>query len=296
MYAPSSPDAPPQRAAQLALACLDLTSLNGADTEADIARLCERARGPHGAPAAVCVWPRLAAFARREAPPAVAVAAVANFPDGSLDVARVVREVGQIVQAGAQEVDVVLPWRALLAGDEAGCARVLDAARRACEGLRLKVILESGELADPVRIQRAGELALAAGADFLKTSTGKTRQGASPEAARTMLALIARQARAAAAQAAGGAAGLRVGFKASGGVRTVADAALYMGLVAQALGEQAVGPQRFRIGASGLLDDIETVLGWPAGQAYPQPQAGPGATAGTSAGTAAGTAADSSPY
>jgi deoxyribose-phosphate aldolase len=252
-------DAAPRRAAQLALACLDLTSLNDADTEADIARLCERAGGPLGAPAAVCVWPRLAAFARREAPAGVAVAAVANFPDGSLDVARAVREVGEIVQAGAQEVDVVLPWHALRGGDEAGCAAVIEAARRACPGLLLKVILESGELADAARVRRAGELALQAGADFLKTSTGKTRHGASPEATRTMLALLAGHERDT---------GRLGGFKASGGVRTVADASLFMGLVAQALGESALTPARFRIGASGLLDDIQAVLAWPAGLPY----------------------------
>lgn len=262
-----NPDAAPRRAAQLALACLDLTSLNDADTEADITHLCVRAHGPYGTPAAVCVWPRLAALARREAPATVAVAAVANFPDGSLDVARVAREVGQIVQAGAQEVDVVLPWRALQAGDERGCAAVLEAARRACPGLALKVILESGELQASALVQRAGELALQAGADFLKTSTGKTRHGATPEAARTMLALLAGQARRS---------GRLGGFKASGGVRTVAGAALYMDLVAQALGEAAVAPGHFRIGASSLLDDIEAVLAWPAELPYPRAGAHPG--------------------
>lgn len=259
----------PRKAARLALACLDLTSLNDADTEADITRLCVRAHGPHGTPAAVCVWPRLAALARREAPAAVAVAAVANFPDGSLDVARVGREVGQIVQAGAQEVDVVLPWRALLAGEERGCAAVLEAARRACPGLTLKVILESGELQEPSLVQRAGELALQAGADFLKTSTGKTRHGATPEAARTMLALLAGQARST---------GRLGGFKASGGVRTVSGAALYMDLVAQTLGEAAVAPAHFRIGASSLLDDIEAVLAWPAELPYPRASAAEGAS------------------
>jgi deoxyribose-phosphate aldolase len=250
----SAPEMPAATVARTALACLDLTSLNDADTEADIARLCARARGRFGTPAAVCVWPRLATLARREAPPEVAVAAVANFPDGSLDVARTVREVGEIVQAGAQEVDVVLPWRALSQGDERGCAAVLEAARRTSAGLVLKVILESGELAAPALVRRAGELALDAGADFLKTSTGKTRQGASPQAARTMLELIAER---------GGKRGGTAGFKASGGVRTVADAALYIGLVASLLGPEAVSPRRLRIGASSLLDDIEAVLAWP---------------------------------
>src|SRR3982751_583046 len=98
-----------QATARLALACLDLTSLNDADTEADVAKLCERAQGPHGPVAAVCVWPRFAAFARARLPAHIAVAAVANFPDGSADIERALRDTGEIVQSGAQEVDVALP-------------------------------------------------------------------------------------------------------------------------------------------------------------------------------------------
>jgi deoxyribose-phosphate aldolase len=240
-----------QSHARTALACLDLTSLNDADAEADVARLCERAQGPQGEVAAVCVWPRLAAFARARLPASIAVAAVANFPEGSTDTARAVRDVAAIVQAGAQEVDVVLPWRALQAGDEHACGELLLAVRRACEGHVLKVIVESGELQDPRLIRRAAELALAAGADFLKTSTGRTRVSATAEAANVMLGAIAADATAR----------TRVGFKASGGIRTVADAALYIGLTATLLGIDAVHPSRFRIGASALLNDIEAVLG-----------------------------------
>jgi deoxyribose-phosphate aldolase len=240
-----------QSHARTALACLDLTSLGDADTEADIARLCERAQGPHGPVAAVCVWPRLAAFARARLPASIGVAAVANFPEGGVDVERALRDTAAIVMAGAQEVDVVLPWRALQAGDEAACGALLAAVRRASDGLVLKVILESGELQDPRLIRRAAEVALAAGADFLKTSTGKTHISATVEAANVMLGAIAADA----------AARNRVGFKASGGIRTVADAALYIGLTATLLGRDAVHPSRFRIGASALLNDIEAVLG-----------------------------------
>ncbi len=244
-------DRTPPQVARLALACLDLTSLNEVDTEADIAVLCERAAGPHGRVAAVCVWPRLAAFARTHLPPDIGVAAVANFPAGGSDIGLAVRDTGRIVQAGAQEVDVVLPWRALAAGDERVCTDLLAAVRRACEGLVLKVILESGDLQHPALIRRASEIALAEGADFLKTSTGKTTTGATPLAAQVMLDSIAADATARA----------RAGFKASGGVRTVADAARYIGLVADTLGSDAVSPMRFRIGASSLLGDIEAVLG-----------------------------------
>jgi deoxyribose-phosphate aldolase len=139
----------------------------------------------------------------------------------------------------------VLPWRDLDAAPA-----LLAAVRRACPGLRLKVILETGELADPVAIRQACRIALEAGADFLKTSTGKVRVNATPEAARLLLQAIADDP----------AARHRVGFKPAGGIRTVADAARYMALVTEILGADAVNPQRFRIGASGLLDDINAVL------------------------------------
>jgi deoxyribose-phosphate aldolase len=117
--------------------------------------------------------------------------------------------------------------------------------------LTLKVILETGELRDAALIGRACALALDAGADFLKTSTGKTPVSATPDAARVLLGAIATDAAACG----------HVGFKPSGGIRTVADAALYIALTRDALGAEAVTPQRFRIGASGLLNDIEAVLG-----------------------------------
>lgn len=240
-----------QASARLALACLDLTRLNDADTEADVVELCARAHGPHGPVAAVCVWPRFAARARRELPAGIAVAAVANFPDGGADIPRAVRDARAIVDAGAQEVDVVLPFVRLMQGDERRVVDLLDAVRAACPGLVLKVILETGVLADDARIARASQLSLEAGADFLKTSTGKTAVSATPRAARVMLATIAADPHAAG----------RVGFKASGGIRTVADAALYLALCEQALGRDALRAGRFRIGASSLLDDIEAVLG-----------------------------------
>jgi deoxyribose-phosphate aldolase len=229
-------------AARIALACLDLTSLNDGDTAADIDKLCARAAGPHGATAAVCVWPRFAAQARAKLPRGVRVAAVANFPDGSSDIERAVRDTRQIVDAGGDEVDVVIPYRELDAGPA-----LLTAVRRAAGSLTLKVIVESGELVDEAPIRRACAIALDAGADFLKTSTGKTTTSATPAAARLLLAAIRDGGHA------------NVGFKPAGGIRTVADAAAYIALTNEYLG--AVTPQRFRIGASGLLNDIEAVLG-----------------------------------
>jgi deoxyribose-phosphate aldolase len=236
-------------AARTALACLDLTSLNDGDTAADIDALCRRAQTAHGPVAAVCVWPRFVAQARAALPASIKVAAVANFPDGALDVARALADVAEIAQAGGDEVDVVLPYRALLADQSTEVAEFLSEVRFASRPLTLKVIIESGELASPERIAQATRLALAAGADFVKTSTGKTKTGATPEAAAVMLKEI---------QASGLPA---AGFKASGGVRSVMDAAGYITQAEATLGAAALNPQRLRFGASGLLTDIEAVLG-----------------------------------
>lgn len=235
-------------AARTALACLDLTSLNDADTAADVAALCQRAQTANGPVAAVCVWPRFVAQARAALPPTIKVAAVANFPEGSLDVQRALTDVAEIAQAGGDEVDVVLPYRALLAGKSTEVAEFLSEIRFASRPLTLKVIIESGELGSTERIAQATRMALAAGADFVKTSTGKSKVGATPAAAATMLKEIA-------------ASGLpAAGFKASGGVRSVVDAAGYIAQTGVALGAEALNPQRLRFGASGLLTDIESVL------------------------------------
>lgn len=258
MNTPAALDA----AARTALHCLDLTRLDDADTEADIERLCQRAQTAFGGVAAVCVWPRLAACARARLPASIRVAAVANFPGGGSEITAVLAEVRTIVAAGAQEVDLVLPWRALQAGDDATPSRLLRAVRAACGDLTLKVILESGELRDAALIERAARLALDAGADFLKTSTGKTPLGATVDAARCMLRAIAAQPRSR----------QRAGLKISGGLRRVAELPPYFNLVREILGPDALSPQRFRIGASSLLDDIEALLGGAA--ATPAPHGG----------------------
>ena len=238
--------------ARLALQCLDLTSLNDADTPADIAALCQRAQTRFGPVAAVCVWPRFVAQARSLLPASIHVAAVANFPAGALDVALALSDVKAIKDAGGDEVDVVLPYRALMNGQTAECADFLQQVREASRPLALKVIIESGVLASPALIAQATQLALAAGADFVKTSTGKTPVSATPEAATEILREIATSGSPAA------------GFKASGGIRSVPDAKLYLDMAAAALGADALTAKRFRFGASGLLNDIEAVL---AGQA-----------------------------
>lgn len=245
----SPPSGSAADAARIALACLDLTSLNDDDTPATIEALCRKALAAPGPVAALCVWPRFVAQARAALPPAIRVAAVANFPDGSLDVARAVADTEAILAAGGNEVDLVLPYAALRAGQHDEAAKLVAAVRAACAGQTLKLIIESGELADPTLIAQASQIGLDAGVDFLKTSTGKSPVSATPEAARVMLEAIAKHER-----------GAQVGFKASGGIRKVADAATYIALVQEILGHGAVTPQRLRFGASGLLGDIESVL------------------------------------
>lgn len=237
-----------QQAARQALACLDLTSLNDGDTAADIDALCRRAQTAHGNVAAVCVWPRFVAQARAALPTSIKVAAVADFPDGALDLPRALADIEAIVAAGGDEVDVVLPYRALMAGQRSEVIEFLGEVRHASRPLTLKVIIESGELVTQDLIAEATRLSLMAGADFVKTSTGKSPVSATLPAAAVMLAEIH-------------ASGLaNAGFKASGGIRTVADAAAYLQLAADVLGAAAVTPARLRFGASGLLNDIEAVL------------------------------------
>lgn len=226
--------------ARRALALLDLTDLSDNADEAGLAALCARAVGAQGPVAAICIWPRFVAQARTmlgRAP--VKIATVVNFPQGEATGAEVLAETQGAVAAGADEVDLVLPWRAFLAGDAAGAAAMVRAVREPCEGRTLKVILETGEYPDLDRVRAASELAIAAGADFIKTSTGKTTHSASLPAARTMLEVIAASGRA-------------VGLKPSGGIRTLADAAGFLELADAIMGPQWATPETFRFGASGL--------------------------------------------
>jgi len=237
--------------AQRALGALDLTSLGEDDTPAHIESLCAAAAGPGGLPASVCVYPEHIATARRALEAAgaqtVKVATVVNFPDGGDDPDRAARETRRAVAAGADEVDMVLPWRALVAGHAEAAARVVAACRTASAGRVLKVILESGSLAEPTLVRAASDLALEGGADFIKTSTGKVPVGATPAAARVMLESIRDH-------------GGRAGLKVSGGVRTLGDAAAYLQLADATMGPGWASPAHFRIGASGLLGDIRAAL------------------------------------
>lgn len=241
--------------ARRALALLDLTELGDSATDDDVERLCERAHGPHGSVAAVCVWPRHVALAvERLWGTNVRVATVVNFPTGDEPVAEVVAMTEQALADGADEIDLVLPYRAVLAGDTATAAAMIDAVRAVVppDSHRLKVILETGELREPGLVRSAAELAVAHGADFVKTSTGKTPGNATPEAARVMLEVI---------RAERDRGGRSISLKPSGGIRTLDDARTYLALADEVMGAAWATPETFRFGASGLLGALEGVLG-----------------------------------
>jgi deoxyribose-phosphate aldolase len=222
------------------LGLIDLTRLERPDEPGPIDALAAKAATPAGRVAALCVYPEWVARVRDAGVP---VAAVANFPAGRDDPAPAAREAAEAVAAGAAEIDVVVPWRAFLAGDETAIWRTLAAVRAEVgAGVRVKAILETGSLDDAEAIRAAGSQALAAGADFLKTSTGKVGPGASPYAVQALLEVVLAVGRG--------------GVKASGGIRTVAQAAEYLALADSMMGPGWVAPDRFRFGASGLADDV----------------------------------------
>ena len=231
------------------LSLLDLTSLGESDTPATIEALCQSALTAPCLPAAVCVYPEHVTSARRYLhDSAVKVATVVNFPDGGSDPLRVERETRRALAAGADEIDLVLPYRALLDGD-AACARtVVRACRAVCsDGVVLKLILETGVLATPKLIREACAIGLEEGVDFLKTSTGKVPVNATPEAAALILDAIAAD-------------GGRCGFKAAGGIRTLNDAVIYLRLAEARLGVDWCNAKHFRIGASALFGTLSMLV------------------------------------
>lgn len=249
--------------ARQALALMDLTSLNESDTDSVIEALCQQVKTPFGNPAAVCVYPQFVVTAARalsahQLDGQVKIATVTNFPHGGEDIMGAARETREAVASGANEVDVVFPYRALMKGDEATGLELVEMCKAACGGQALlKVIIESGELKEPALIRRASELAIEGGADFIKTSTGKVPVNATLEAANIMLNVIKDS-------------GKDVGFKAAGGVRTTEEAAEYLALATEIMGAKWITPEHFRFGASSLLGNLLNTLSGSALQATKQ--------------------------
>ncbi len=236
--------------ASRAIGLIDLTDLADDHAPDGIDTLCERA-AEHGT-AAVCVWPEFVRRCVAELPGSdVRVATVVNFPSGDEPAAEVLGMTEAALNDGADDIDLVLPYRAFLAGDRARAERLISdvAALVGTDGRVFKVILETGELGDEAQIVAAGRLAVDHGAGFLKTSTGKTAIGATPEAVRAMLGVIA--------EATDGTERSRpIGVKPSGGIRTLDDAVVYLDLADGVMGDGWATPATFRFGASGLLDAL----------------------------------------
>jgi deoxyribose-phosphate aldolase len=235
-----------RRAALRAIGLIDLTDLADDHSPEGIDQLCRRAREHRTA--AVCVWPEfVATCAAQLAGSGVRVATVVNFPSGDEPVGAVAAATLSALRDGADDIDVVLPYRAFLSGEgEHAGAMVERLAELIDAPTILKVILETGAFPDAASISAATRLAIDAGADFVKTSTGKISAGASLDAAAAMLAEIA-------------AADRTIGLKPSGGIRTFDEAMAYVDLADSVMGDGWATPATFRFGASGLLDALLAV-------------------------------------
>lgn len=238
-----------------AISMIDLTTLEGADTPGKVRSLCGKARRPDptdpGVPpvAAVCVYPDLVPYAKVGlAGSPVKVASVATaFPSGRASLQVKLADVADAVTAGADEVDMVIDRGAFLAGHYGLVLEEVRAVKAACGRAQLKVILETGELVTYDNVRRACWTAMIGGADFVKTSTGKVSPAATLPVALVMLEAVRDFA---------DASGRAVGVKVAGGIRSSKDAIRYLVLVNEVAGEAWLGPDRFRIGASSLLNDL----------------------------------------
>ena len=240
-------------AALKALSLIDLTTLNDSDTDQIVIALCHDAKTAVGNTAAICIYPRFIPIAkktlREQGTPEIKIATVTNFPHGNSDIDIAVAETTAAVAYGADEVDVVFPYRTLIAGDEQLGFELVKKCKEACGQTLLKVIIETGELKETHLIKRASEICIEAGADFIKTSTGKVPVNATPEAAEIMLKVIRDMG-----------VSQRVGFKPAGGVRSAEDAKLYLDMAAEILGEEWIDADHYRFGASSLLTSLLNTL------------------------------------
>ncbi len=242
-------------ALDLAVRMIDLTTLEGADTPGKVAALCAKAMRPDPADrsvppvAAVCVYPNLVAIARAKlSGSSVKVASVATaFPSGQSPLEVKLADVADAVEAGADEIDMVIDRAAFLSGRYARVYDEIVRVKEACGEAHLKVILETGELGTYDNVRRASLLAMAAGADFVKTSTGKVSPAATLPVTLCMLEAI---------RDVHDETGRVVGMKPAGGIRAARQAIQYLCLLNETLGSAWLTPDLFRFGASSLLNDL----------------------------------------
>ncbi len=240
------------------LSLIDVTSLNPDDTVEKIVNFTQKINEfddkfeilPH--PAAICIYPNFVSVVKDTLSENVEIAAVAGgFPHAQTFIEVKIAEVAMAVMEGATEIDTVIPLGALLSGNFEEVYSELSEIKASCRHAKLKVILEAGLIQDAETIKKAAIIAMAAGADFIKTSTGKTAQGATLEAAyiicETIKEFNAKN-------------GAKIGFKAAGGISEVDDAVKYYTLVESILGKEYLSPTLFRIGASRLVNNLLTAL------------------------------------
>ncbi|HSO33763.1 MAG TPA: deoxyribose-phosphate aldolase [Labilithrix sp.] len=240
---------------KLSIAMMDLTTLEGKDTAGKVRQLCQKAMHPLdndasiGPCAAICVYPNHVATAKAAlAGSTVKVASVATaFPSGQSPLDIKLDDVRRAVEFGADEIDMVIDRGAMLVGDYAKVYDEIAATKEACGAAHLKVILETGELGSYDMIRKASEIGIAAGGDFIKTSTGKIQPAATPPVTLLMLETIRDHYYAT---------GRRIGMKPAGGVRTAKQALHYLVLLKETLGDAWLTPDLFRFGASALLNDV----------------------------------------
>ena len=237
-----------------AIGMVDLTTLEGMDTPGKVRALCAKARRPDPTDpstpsvAAVCVYGDLVGVAREAVGDSLHVAAVATaFPSGRASLAVKLADTADAVAAGADEIDMVIDRGAFLSGDYGLVFDEIVAVKQACGSAHLKVILETGELRTLDNVRRASWLSMLAGADFIKTSTGKVTPAATPPVTLVMLEAVRDFHEAT---------GRLIGVKAAGGIRTSKDAIKYLVLVNETVGDAWLTPDLFRFGASTLLNDL----------------------------------------
>ena len=243
------------QALYLALSMIDLTTLEGKDSEGKVKQLCYKASHLHykhpGLPyvAAICVYPTMVPIAKKELEgTGINVASVATaFPSGMADINAKLDEVKSVVDAGADEVDMVISRGRFLSGDYNYVSDEISQVKDACGKAHLKVILETGELVTLDNVQLASDIAMEAGADFIKTSTGKVSPAATPPVVLTMLEAIRDfQIKT----------GKKIGMKPAGGIGTAKQAIQYLVMIKETLGDDWLSPNLFRFGASSLANDI----------------------------------------
>jgi deoxyribose-phosphate aldolase len=241
---------------KMTVSMCDLTTLEGKDTPGKVAYLCRKALQPAEAKynvpscAAVCVYPNMVKYARKflgDISPVKIAAVATGFPSGQYPLRTKLEEVRRTVADGADEIDMVIDRCAFLAGDHAKVFDEIAATKEACGPTHLKVILETGELVTYDNVRIASEIAMQAGGDFIKTSTGKVNPAATMPVTLVMLEAIRDYFFAT---------GIRIGMKPAGGIRTSKQALHYLVMVKETLGDDWLSPDMFRFGASTLVNDV----------------------------------------